>query len=654
MRNVRLALRRRLGVYGASVVLTAVGGLAATATIAPPANATSTTLQAWLTTPDGSSALTPQPGVTLGSVTRGAINVDVNDSQTYQTISGGFGASFTDSSGYLLQNLKAANPTAYGTLTNQMYGTTSGLGLQMWRVPMGSSDFTAASAFWTDDDTQGPSTDPTQYFGLTTNDTQHVIPSIKDALAINRNLRIVASPWSAPAWMKNTDSLICNVNKTNGVLLGQYDQAWADYFVKWIQAYQAAGVPIWGITPQNEPGYCPTSYPGMEWTESGEASWVHSYLKPTLAAAGLNPVVLGYDHNWDNPSFPEGLLSGSTAGDYGGTAWHCYNNDSDPTVMTQAHDLYPGYDNYETECASDTSPTNIIPLSTAEVALLSVQNWAPGVTYWNPVLDPNNGPHLGGCTTCVPTVAIIPDNGSGYTLANNFYNLGQIAEFVPVGSTHIASTVNAHGIVTAAVKRPDGQETLVATNRNSGSTSFEVTWNGQGSFSYTLPSRATVTFMGSVSPAPALSNVPSAGHTYKITAKMSGKPIDISGGSVSTAASAVQFTDDGDLSQQWTLVDAGSGYFNLVDVHSGLALTVPHGSGVNGTQLDQETISGTGTAYQQWQFVSLGNGWYDLTDKGNGQAIDLRSGSIADNAVIEQWAVSATDANQQWQLVPVS
>jgi glucosylceramidase len=617
----------------------------------PATRAVGTTLQVWLTTADGTSQLAQQPDITLGAVTRGSVNVTVNDSLVSQTIAGGFGASFTDSSAYLMSNLKTQNLSTYNTMMTQLFSASSGIGLSMWRLPMGASDFTEAATHWTDDDVQGPANDPTQNFALTTHDTGHIIPVIKDALAINPNLRIVASPWSAPAWMKNTGSLICHVNNTDGVLLSQYYQAWADYFVKWINAYQAQGVPIWGITPQNEPGYCPTSYPGMSWTESAEASWVHSYLKPTLTANGLNQVILGFDHNWDNPSFPQSLLSGSTASDYAGIAWHCYDNGSDPTVMTQLHNAFPSYDQYETECSSDTTPTDIIPLSSAEVALLSVQNWARGVIYWNVALDASNGPHLGGCTTCVPVVQV---SGSTYTPKNNYYQVGQVSKFVPVGSTHIASTVNAHGIVTAAFKLATGQEVLVATNRNAATTTFEVTWNGQGSFSYTLPSRATVTFKGTVAAAPVLSSVPTAGHVFKVTSKISGKPFDVAGGSIGNRAAIVEFTDDGDLSQQWRLADAGSGYFNFINVNSGLALSVPHGSNTNGTQLQQTTISGTGTTDQQWQVVSLGNGWYDITNRTNGKAIDLTNGAIGDGTKIQQWTLDSTNPNQQWQFVPIS
>lgn len=649
MHAQRSRLPRWLVVAAAITVLLTIAGSSEAAHTA----AMSTTLQAWMTTADGSNQLTQQPNVTLGAVTRGANNVTVNDSMTSQTVTAGFGAAFTDSSAYLLANLKAANPTDYSTVMNDLFSTSNGIGLNFWRVPMGASDFTAASSDWTDDDTQGPASDPTQYFALTSYDTGRIIPTIQDALAINPNLKIVASPWSAPAWMKNTDSLICSVHGQSGALLSQYDSAWADYFVKWIEAYQAQGVPIWGITPQNEPGYCPNSYPGMIWAESDEAAWVHNYLAPDLSANGLNTVILGYDHNWDNPSFPQALLAGSTAGDYSGIAWHCYNTDSYPAEMTWLRNQYPSYDAYETECSSDTTPTNIINYSSAEIALLSTQNWAKGVIYWNPVLDPNNGPNLGGCTSCVPLITV-PDDGSSYTLDNNYFQIGQISEFVPVGSTHIWSTTDANGIVTSAFKVPSGNEVLVATNRNSSATTFEVTWNGQGSFSYTLPSRATVTFTGSVAAATALSSAPTAGHIYEFESKDSNKPFDVSGGSTGNRAAIVQFTDSGNLSQQWQLVDAGSGYFNLINVNSGLALTVPSGSNKNGTQLQQQTITGTGTSYQQWSFVSLGNGYYNIEVRATSDGIDNRNGSVADNNVIQQWVVDPTNVNQQWQVIPIS
>ncbi|HEY2073223.1 MAG TPA: hypothetical protein VGG88_06585, partial [Gaiellaceae bacterium] len=219
--------RRRL-LLGLLCAGLAVG--AATAT--PNARATFPTVQVWLTTADGSTNLAQQSSITLGAVTRGAVNVAVDDSRSYQTMVG-FGAAFTDSSTYLMENLKNANSSAYNTMMNQLFSTSSGIGLAFWRIPMSSSDFNSTSSPWTDDDTQGPPNNPTQNFGLTAQDTGHVIPVIKDALAVNPNLKLFGSPWSPPAWMKSNGSMICNTGGGNASLLSSDYQPWADYFVKW-------------------------------------------------------------------------------------------------------------------------------------------------------------------------------------------------------------------------------------------------------------------------------------------------------------------------------------------------------------------------------------------------------------------------------------
>lgn len=141
-------------------------------------------------------------------------------------------------------------------------------------------------------------------------------------------------------------------------------QAWADYFVKWINAYQSNGVPIWGITPQNEPLYCPTNYPGSSWDPASEANWVHNYLLPDLRNNSLSPKVIGFDHNLDALYFPQQLDTSQAAGDFSSMAWHCYDNNSEPTMIAAVHNQYGG-DQYETECSSDSSPTDIIPLMVA-------------------------------------------------------------------------------------------------------------------------------------------------------------------------------------------------------------------------------------------------------------------------------------------------
>lgn len=645
-----------------SLLLTALFAafLAGATPSVPPAGAAGETLQVWLTTADGSNQLTQQPSITLGPVSDGTYNVRVDDSLSYQTMIG-FGAAFTDSSTYLMNQVKSYSRSMYDTMMADLFSVGTGLGLSYWRIPMGASDFTEASVHWSNADIQGPAEDPTRNFALTSHDTDHIIPVIRDALAINPDIVTLGSPWSPPGWMKTNNNMICNTTGSDSVLLSEYRQAYADYFRKWIQAYQAAGVSIDQVSPINEPWYCPGTYPGMAWWASGEADWIHNYLAPTLAAAGLSPKILGFDHNFASASFALDLLNSEASGDLGGMAWHCYDYNGDPAYMTKAYHADPSKEVYETECSSDTYPTDIIRFSTAEMTLYSAQNYAKGVALWNPALDSNNGPHLGGCGICVPLVTIdtTVDGAGNVTSAsvrkqNNFYQFGQIAKFVKPGATRIDSTVNAHGIVTGAFKNPNGEEVLVATNTNSGDTTFTVTWNRQGSFSYTLPSRATVTFVGTVAAAPVLSSTPTAGRTYRIVSRAAGKPFGVAWASKDDGAKIIQFTDDGDPDQRWKLVDAGSGYFNVINENSGKALDNPEGSTADGTQMQQWTIWGTGNSNQQWAITSVGGGWYTVTNRTSGKVLDVRDGGVGDSVAIQQWTYYVGNANQQFKFVPYS
>jgi glucosylceramidase len=628
--------------------LLAAGTAVALAAAAPgSASAVGETLNVWQTPGSGSSGLTAQPNVTLGSPARGTYNVEIDDSKVTQTITGGFGASFTDSSAYLLMRLKSSNPSAYSSLMGKIFGTATSdaIGLRFWRVPMTSSDFTAAATHWTSQDSSSAP------FALSAQDTGRIIPVIRDALAINPNLKIVASPWSAPGWMKSNGSMICNTGSGNSTLLPAHYQRWADYFVSWIRAYEANGIPIWAVTPQNEPGYCPTNYPGMEWTPAAESSWVYNYLRPSLTRAGLNEKILGFDHNWDNFVYPV-TLHGLGTPQYDGVAWHCYNNASDPAAMTKLRNLDPTKSVFETECSSDTTPTDIIRYGTADMALKSVQNWAEGVITWNLALDARGGPQLGGCVGCVGLVTI-DASGSSATLRNNFFQLGQISKFVAADARHIASTVDAHGIVTAAFKNPDGTEVLVAHNTNATSTSFTVSWNGRGSFSYTLGARATATFRGTIPAATSLPATPANGRIFKFVSKTSGKPFGVSAASTANGARIVQWLDNSDYDQQWRLVDAGGGYWNIINRNSGLGLD-NGGTSTDGAKMQQWAVVGVGNSNQQWQIVAASSGYYRIVNRTSGKSLDLSGGGLEEDNQIQQWATTSGETNQEWQLVPAS
>ena len=441
------------------------------------------TVQAWLTTSNGSSQLAPQANVTFGSNTGNSSTITVNEYQALQQMDG-FGAAVTDSSAWLLYDRLSASQRT--TLMQNLFSPTQGIGLSFVRIPMGASDFSLNGPYSYDDLPAGQ-TDPNLNKFSINHDLAYIIPILQQAHALNPNLKFMANPWSPPAWMKTNGSMLGVANGSTGTLISTDYGPLAQYFVKFIQAYQAQGIPIYAITPQNEPEYAPNNYPGMSWAASDENNFIKNNLSPALASAGLSTKILGYDHNWNDTSYANTLLGDATTrNDIAGIAWHCYAGS--PSAMTSIHGSFPTSEVYETECATGAAVT---PINTIDLLMQSVQNYARTVELWNLALDTNNGPHSGGCPDCLGVVTI--DQASGnVTYSNDYYQLGQFSKFVVPGAYHITSN-SVGNVESAAFKNPDGSKVVVAHNNDASSDTFQVLWGNQG-FNYTLPAGATVTF----------------------------------------------------------------------------------------------------------------------------------------------------------------
>ncbi|WP_194891740.1 ricin-type beta-trefoil lectin domain protein [Catenulispora pinisilvae] len=266
-------------------------------------------------------------------------------------------------------------------------------------------------------------------------DLQYIVPDLKEALALNPGLKLMANPWSPPGWMKANGQM----NNTNhaGTLLATSYGPLAQYFVKFLQGYAAQGVPISAITPQNEPTY-PSAYPGMEFSEQNEADFIANNLGPALAQANLSPALLGTDFNTDVlGSFAEPLMQNAGAAKYlAGTSWHCYAGNLSAISTMQA--AFPTKDNYETECSDGIDPQNAI-----ETFIQSTRNWARTATMWNIAQDQNNGPVIpGGCNACTPLVTVNQSTGN-VTYNAGYYSVGHFSKFVFPGAKRIASTTTA-------------------------------------------------------------------------------------------------------------------------------------------------------------------------------------------------------------------
>src|ERR1051325_4990633 len=248
-------------------------------------------VELWLSTEDRRLQLKQQPDIEMSI--RGEQDADIIiDSKTTYQIMAGFGAAMTDASAWLLQNKLSVLQRA--ALMHELFGPPPNLNFNMLRLTIGASDFSLQP--YTLDDVPFGQTDPgLAHFNITPNLQQEVIPAVREALAVNPALLIVASPWSAPAWMKTSENLI------GGELLEQYESTYADYLVKYLDAFRGFGIPIFALTLQNEPSFTPVTYPGMEMGPETRTRIVAQYLGPKLANRRPKTRILEWDHNWSHP-----------------------------------------------------------------------------------------------------------------------------------------------------------------------------------------------------------------------------------------------------------------------------------------------------------------------------------------------------------------
>jgi glucosylceramidase len=439
--------------------------------------------QAWLTTASRSSLLSQVPDLQIRSATDAfpfVINVD--EGTMYQEMVG-FGAAMTDASAYLIQHKLGAQQDA---ILHELFGRNPGIGLSFMRVPMGASDFSTHDYSY--DDMPAGQTDSTLARFSLAEDRVDKLPALKAALAINPQLKLVGSPWSPPGWMKTTGSLI------QGTLLPQFYGSFAEYFRKFVEGYAVEGVPMYAVTMQNEPAYEPADYPGMRLDPPARAEVIGKHVGPLFASAGIQTLILDWDHNWDLPSSPLAVLADTTARKYvNAVAWHCYAGDVG--AQDNVHAVYPSKDAYFTECSGGGwAPVwaDNLKFFVGTLIIGSTRGWAKGVALWNLALDENAGPHLGGCGNCRGVITI--NSGTGFVTRNvEYYALAHASQFVRPGAHRIASTTNVGGLQSVAFKNADdGTKVLIVLNTATAEVSFAVHFGGQAIL-YALPAGAVVT-----------------------------------------------------------------------------------------------------------------------------------------------------------------
>src|SRR6266851_891151 len=426
--------------------------------------------------------LQEKPALTFAAARAPHLTITVNDAVKYQEMDG-FGASLTDSSAWLLsQKLTPAQRTA---LLKQLFDTKQGIGLAILRQPMGSSDFSLADYSY--DDVPPGESDPGLKRFTIDRDRQYIIPVLREALAVNTKLKIIASPWSPPGWMKTSGSMI------GGTLLPSSFTPLARYFVRFVQSYEAAGVPIFAVTPQNEPRNIPADYPGMGMTAEEQATFVREHLGPAFRDAHLKTKIMIFDHNWDMIDFPDKILSDPQAAEFSaGTATHCYGGG--PEAQTKLRDHFPTKDIWLTECSGGEWQKGNLLVAQASLIIETTRNWGKSVVLWNLALDQNHEPHLGGCTDCRGVVTIDHSTSPTTVIPTvDFTALAHASKFVLPGALRIDSNSSEESpLEHVAFRNSHDSVVLLVVNPAATPAKFNVAWRGQYA-TYELPPGAVVT-----------------------------------------------------------------------------------------------------------------------------------------------------------------
>ncbi|WP_045235211.1 glycoside hydrolase family 30 protein [Deinococcus pimensis] len=454
-----------------------------TLVVTPTAAPATSTVNGWLTTPDGSKRLAAQTLNLKSGLTASTNDLTIDPATTYQTIEG-FGAALTESSAHLIDTLP---PTGRADLLRTLFDPTFGAGLSYVRIPLGASDFALSS--YTYDDVPGGGADPTLANLSVTRDERHVLPVARAIRAANGAVRFMGSPWSAPAWMKDGGVL------EGGRLAPTALNTYAAYLTRVVTQYAASGVPLSTLTLQNEPRFSTGAYPSMA-LEPADAARVAVSLASGLRDAGQPTKLLGWDHNWDDLGYARALLGDPDArAALAGTAWHCYAGDE--RAMSDVKSAFPDKDVYFTECSGGGWATNWganLAWTTEHLTIGATRNFAKTVLLWNLALDPRGGPTNGGCGNCRGVVTIDPATGA-VTLNEEYYALAHVAKFVRPGAVRVASaTFGAGNVQSAAFVNPDGTRVMLILNGSGGARKFNVIEKGRG-FNVNLPAGSVATYV---------------------------------------------------------------------------------------------------------------------------------------------------------------
>jgi len=439
-------------------------------------------VEVWLTSPRESARFERQPGrLAFEAAAVPQQRIDTDESQTFQTIDG-FGFCLTGGSAQHLQRMSA---DARSALLREIFSLEgNGIGSSYLRITIGASDLN--DHIYSYDDLPPGETDPDlKRFSLEP-DRAEVIPTLKAILAINPQLKLLASPWSPPVWMKT------NHDTVGGSLDPKLYGSYAQYFVKYIQGMRREGIPIDAITVQNEPLH-PGNNPSLLMLAAEQAEFIKHHLGPAFRTAGVRTKIIIYDHNADRPNYPLSILNDPQAREFiDGSAFHLYRGPIE--ALGKVHAAFPEKNIYFTEQWVGAPGNLLTDLDWAIKTLIvgGTRNWCRTVLEWNLSSNPQLTPHTdrGGCDRCLGAVTI---DGDKVKRNPPYYIIAHASRFVRPGSTRIASN-GPDSLPNVAFLTPSGKRVLIVLNDSPSLQEFGIGSSGRYC-QCTLSSRAVATYV---------------------------------------------------------------------------------------------------------------------------------------------------------------
>ncbi|MBN1597100.1 MAG: glucosylceramidase [Bacteroidales bacterium] len=417
-------------------------------------------VELWLTKADESVKFEKQAVIEIEDF-KGDKNpvIEIDTTVEYQTIDG-FGFALTGGSAIMLKQM--SNESRSDILKELFSTEVDNIGTSYIRLSIGASDL-SDHVFSYDDLPPGDTDEEMEHFTLD-EDRDDVIPIMQEILEINPDIKILGSPWSPPTWMKTNDSSV------GGQLKPQFYDAYAKYFVKYIQGMAEEGITIDAITVQNEPLH-PGNNPSLLMHADQQAAFIKESLGPAFKEAEINTKIIVYDHNADRVDYPMSILDDKEARIYvDGSAFHLYRGSIND--LSDLHEAHPDKNLYFTEqwVGAPANFAGDFKWHIDNLIIGATRNWCRNVIEWNLAADPNQDPHTeGGCTRCLGALTI---DGNEVIRNPAFYIIAHASKFVRPGSVRIGSDLNKH-LKNVAFKTPDGRKVVIVLN-DGADTSFSI------------------------------------------------------------------------------------------------------------------------------------------------------------------------------------